>query len=216
MSLTYKTLGCLIHTYGSSLTHWGRVTHICISEIIIIGSDNGLSPGRRQAIIWTNAGILLIGPLWINFSEILIEINAFSFNKMPLKVSSVKWRLFRFGLNVLTPTMAPIPLRIFRSNLKLDQNLQCSGLKCTQPITSKFCTGHDSNFAVICYVYFKLEHSKFWSNFKFDRNIVGGTGAWTASGGLVTCLYKVSNSYILAAAEWLLWLALIWYHKWIS
>ena len=29
----------------------------------IIGSDNGLSPGRRQAIIWTNAGILLIGSL---------------------------------------------------------------------------------------------------------------------------------------------------------
>ena len=26
----------------------------------IIGSDNGLSPDRRQAIIWTKAGILLI------------------------------------------------------------------------------------------------------------------------------------------------------------
>ena len=38
------------------------------------GSDNGLSPGWRQAIIWTNAGILLIGPLGTNFSEILIEI----------------------------------------------------------------------------------------------------------------------------------------------
>ena len=32
----------------------------------IIGSDNGLSPVRRQAIIWTNAGILLIGPLGAN------------------------------------------------------------------------------------------------------------------------------------------------------
>ena len=29
----------------------------------IIGSDNGVSPGRRQAIIWTNAGIFFIGPL---------------------------------------------------------------------------------------------------------------------------------------------------------
>ena len=28
----------------------------------INGSDNGLSPGRRHAIIWTNAGLLLIGP----------------------------------------------------------------------------------------------------------------------------------------------------------
>ena len=33
------------------LTHWGRVTHICVSKLIIIGSDNGLSPSRRQAII---------------------------------------------------------------------------------------------------------------------------------------------------------------------
>ena len=37
------------------LTHWGRVTHICVSKLTIIGSDNGLSPDRRQAIIWTNA-----------------------------------------------------------------------------------------------------------------------------------------------------------------
>ena len=37
----------------------------------IIGSDNGLSPGRHQAIIWTNTGILLIRPLGTNFSEIL-------------------------------------------------------------------------------------------------------------------------------------------------
>ena len=46
------------------LTHWGRVTHICVSKLTIIGSDNGLSPGRRQAIIWTNAGILLYTP-WV-------------------------------------------------------------------------------------------------------------------------------------------------------
>ena len=56
------------------LTHWGRVTHICVSKLTIIGSDNGLSPDRRQAIIWTNAGLLLIGPSGTNFSEILIEI----------------------------------------------------------------------------------------------------------------------------------------------
>ena len=60
------------------LTHWGRVTHICIGKLINIGSDNGLSPGRRQAIIWTNVGILLIRPLGTNFSEIVIEIQTFS------------------------------------------------------------------------------------------------------------------------------------------
>ena len=84
------------------LTHWGRVTHICVSKLTTIGSDNGLSPGRRQAIIWTNAGILLIGPLGINFSEIIIEIITFSFDKMHLKMSSAKWRLFRLGLNELS------------------------------------------------------------------------------------------------------------------
>ena len=76
------------------LTHWGRVTHICVSKLPSIGSDNGLSPGRRQAIIWPIAGILLIGPLWTNFSEILIEIPTFSFKKMLLKVSSAKWQPF--------------------------------------------------------------------------------------------------------------------------
>ena len=81
------------------LTHWGRVTHICVSRLIIPGSDNGLLPGRRQAITWTNAGILLIGPLGTNFSE--IEIYRFSFTKMHLKMSSGKWWPFCLGLNVL-------------------------------------------------------------------------------------------------------------------
>ena len=84
------------------LTHWGRVMHMCISKLPTIGSDNGLSPGRHQAIIWTNAVILLIGSLWTNFSEILIKIPIFSFKKMRLKESSVKWRPSCLGLNVLT------------------------------------------------------------------------------------------------------------------
>ena len=45
------------------------MTHICVNKLTIIGSDNGLLPGRRQAIIWTNSGILLIGPLGTNFGE---------------------------------------------------------------------------------------------------------------------------------------------------
>ena len=83
------------------LTHWGLVTHICVSKPTIIGSDNGLSPGRRQAIIWTNAGILLIRPLGTNFNEIFIKIQIFSFKKMHLKMSAAKWRPFCLGLNVL-------------------------------------------------------------------------------------------------------------------
>ena len=56
---------------GDELTHWGR--------------DNGLSPGWCQAIIWTNAAILLIGPLGKNFNEIHSKIHTFSFKKINLK-----------------------------------------------------------------------------------------------------------------------------------
>ena len=89
-------------THGPALTHWGRVTHICVSKLTTIGSDNGLSPGRRQAIIWSNAGILFNWTLGTNFSEILSEIDSFSFKQMRLKMSSGKWRPYCLGLNVLT------------------------------------------------------------------------------------------------------------------
>ena len=85
----------------TGLTHWGRVTHICISNLTIIGPDDGLSPGWRQDIIWTDAGILLIGPWGTNFSEILIGIQTFSFKKIHLKMLFVKQRPFCLGLNVL-------------------------------------------------------------------------------------------------------------------
>ena len=77
---------------GDWLTLWGRVTHICVSRQTIIGSDNGLSPGRRQAIIWTSDGILLKWPLRTILSVVLIKSYILSFKKMHLKMSSVKWR----------------------------------------------------------------------------------------------------------------------------
>ena len=80
------------------------MTHICVSKLTILVSDNGLSPSRCQAIIWTNAGILLIGPLGTNFSEIAIEIDIFSFKKMHLKMSSGNWQPSCLGLNVLMCT----------------------------------------------------------------------------------------------------------------
>ena len=89
---------------GDELIHWGWVTHICVGNLTIIGSDNGLSSVGRQAIIWTNAGILLIGPLGTKFSQILIAIHTFSFKKMHLKLSSAKCLPFCLGLNVLKTT----------------------------------------------------------------------------------------------------------------
>ena len=104
MYSTYSVFNELILSWVSQvhvLTHWGRAMHICVSKLPTICSDDGLAPGRRQAIIWTNDGILLIGPLWTNFSEILIGIKTFSFKKMHLKMLSAKWRPFFPSLNVL-------------------------------------------------------------------------------------------------------------------
>ena len=84
-----------------NVTHWGRVTHICVSKLTIIGSDNGLSPGRRQAMIWTNAVLLSFGPLGTNFSQIVFGPQIFSFKKMHLKMSSGKCWSFSPGPNVL-------------------------------------------------------------------------------------------------------------------
>ena len=89
----YEYIGLAVNNIDKTipLTHWGRTMHICVGKVTTIGSDNGLSPGRRQAIIWTIAITLLIGPLGTNFSEILIRIQTFSFKKMHLKMSSAKW-----------------------------------------------------------------------------------------------------------------------------
>ena len=81
-----------------SLTHWGWAMHICVCRLTIIVSDNGLLPGWLYQT--TSAGILLIGPLGTNFSEILLEILTFSLKKMSLKVLTAKlWQLC-LGLNV--------------------------------------------------------------------------------------------------------------------
>ena len=105
MSLPWRYMWCdntlVFDDQSCCLTHWCQVTHIYVRKFTIIGSDNGLSPGQRQTIIWTNVGVVLMEPLGTNFTEIRIEICTFSFKKMYLKMSSGKWRSFCLGLNVL-------------------------------------------------------------------------------------------------------------------
>ena len=93
------------------LTHWGWVKH---NIVYVTGSDNGLSPGWLWAIIWTNAGILLIELLGTNFIETLIKSYTFAFRKMHLKMLSGKWRPFCLGLNILTFEHAEFILRKYR------------------------------------------------------------------------------------------------------
>ena len=86
--------GCCHSNSDIIKIHWGRVTHRYIGKLTIIGSDNGLPPGRRQAIIWNNAGVSLIRPWGTNFDEMLIATETFTF-------MSRKCRPFWLGLNVL-------------------------------------------------------------------------------------------------------------------
>ena len=92
----------LMHTCFTSPTnvyHWGRVTQIYVSKLTIIGSDNGLSPRRYQAIIWTNVGILFMGPLWTNISEIQVNRNSYiiiqgnAFENVVRKLAAILSRL---------------------------------------------------------------------------------------------------------------------------
>ena len=74
----------------SHLTHWGRVTHICASKLSIIVSDNGLSLGRHQAIIWTNDGMLFIGSL--KKLQWNLNRNLYSFTQED-QVENIVWKM---------------------------------------------------------------------------------------------------------------------------
>ena len=154
------------------------MTHIRVSKLTIIASDNGMSPGRCQAIIWTNAGILLFGPLGTNFSEIFIKIYTFSFKKMHSIMSSAKWRPFCLGLNVLTWVMlkwsyqvnfihtcwCPVSIqyqgiqgdhftkdKIWDHNWNLVKlNSILSNFPSNDLIMSQFCTYYDSWAVMVC------------------------------------------------------------------
>ena len=62
---------------GGALTHWGRVTHICVGNLATIGSNNGLSPGRRQTIILIKVGILFNWSRSTYIYTFLFKKNAF-------------------------------------------------------------------------------------------------------------------------------------------
>ena len=106
-----------INSARVELTHRGLVTHTCVSKLTILGSDNGLSPGRRQAIIWTTAGILLaehLGQTSMNIQSKFIHFNS--------RKSIGKWWPFCLGLNMLMykerPREMGIPSKLIRSALR--------------------------------------------------------------------------------------------------
>ena len=92
-------VSCNSDTFAGKL-----INPLRLSDAYMLQESNHhwLALGRCQAIIWTNAVILLTGPLGMNYSEILIKIYTFSFQKMHFKMWSGKGRTFCLDLNVLT------------------------------------------------------------------------------------------------------------------
>ena len=122
--------GKILHPFTLSLlTRWGRVTHTCVDKLTIIGSDNGLSPDRRQAIIWTNAGLLSIGSLRTYFNENLIKIQQFSLMKMHVKMSSAKLRPSCPGLNVLKRLMSPPCIATYTTPMAIAVMMFCNWIQ---------------------------------------------------------------------------------------
>ena len=66
---------------GSMLTPWTLLSGYASLNWFLTGSDNGLSPVRHKAIIWTYDELLLIGPSGTNVSEVWIEIQQSSYQK---------------------------------------------------------------------------------------------------------------------------------------
>ena len=150
------------------VTHWGRVIIYASVTYAIIGSDNGLLPGRHQAIIWTNGGILLIGPLGTNFNEILIEIYTFSLKKMHLKILPGKRWPFCLSLN---------ELKLIYLYFFVDKQITTSQLKhkclfskntITNNLLSKFsfkCNLHPKVLQTIVFITISVRiKSDIWSN----------------------------------------------------
>ena len=79
---------------ASKLNQWGQVTHICVCKLTTISSDNRLLPDWRQAIMWTNAEMLLIGPTEISSSQQLnwksyIFIQENTFENVACKMAAI-------------------------------------------------------------------------------------------------------------------------------
>ena len=112
------------------LTHRSRVTHKGVGKSTIIDSDDAMSPGWRQAIIGTNAVIMLIDPVATNNNEMFNEIHTFSFQEMHLKISSAKRRPFCLGLYVSRTAVDGIVVTMHRG--MWGQELLIPGLfRCT-------------------------------------------------------------------------------------
>ena len=76
-------------------------------------------------------------------------------NINPISFKSIHFSPFEYRgtLEFIDGYLAPVPLSIFRSNSKFDENSERSNFECTRPMTKIFCTRHDSDTVVTCAKY---------------------------------------------------------------
>ena len=107
------------------------------------------------------------------------------------------------SVNPSQPDLAPVPLSIFRSNSKFDENSELSNFECTRSTTTIFCTLHDSDTVVTCAKYrcdrsYRFYTRVLWIFIEFDRNMLSGTGAWI---GPASNVNKLAPVYVAENAE---------------
>ena len=143
-----------------------KVIYICVNKLTILDSDTGLSPGRRQAIIWTNVRLLILGTLGTRFSRILIEIDTFLFKKIHLKMSPGKWRPFYLGLNVLMKGRRVNSTRMSQANAS---KFYCT-IECRYNTVQKWLEFSRLHFENI----FMTDNFVFWWKFNWNLSLVVG------------------------------------------
>ena len=114
-------------------------TNIYVDKLTSIGSDKGLLPGQRQSIIWTNAGILLVGPLGTNFSEFFIKIQTICLSLYVLIILQHRTQLTTHKKCPNGPISHELNKKFLSFNY--DSN---------DPSRSQICICHDSPAVIMC------------------------------------------------------------------
>ena len=180
------------------LTRWGRVTHICVGKLTIIGSDNGLSPGRYSHYLnqcWNIVNWTLRNKFQWNFNR---NSNIFIYENR-MKISSAKWRSFCPCLNVLT--------HYFRWLNAKEANPQCTEAASlvSFALSHPFVICHQLNIALYC--------ASITTAHAFPFRVASMPAVrYDRSGGLPTCLWLfIYQDYSVICISKKLMKNLIWY-----
>ena len=111
-----------------------------------------------KSFIWTDTGILLIGPLETNFNEVLTKVYTFSFKQMYLEISSGKWRPFCFGPNVLKSQRQG--WKYFSMEHQADHMLKMRGCTIWRQLRSTSTISHNDNGKVRISAYKNLPYTR--------------------------------------------------------